>query len=86
MKVDLSWVAGVVVVTGLVLALSALLGYAVWDLFRQYRGDPMSVTASTWIARFCVRHPFAVFCAGYAVGALAAHFGWGQVVRMTGDF
>ncbi len=82
----LEWIAGVVVVAGLVVALASLLGYATWDLFRQYRGEALSVTASTWVARFCVRHPFAVFSAGYAVGALAAHFGWGQVVRVVGDF
>lgn len=78
---NLDWVAGAVVVSMLVLALGSVLGLAVWDLFRQYRGLAVSVTASTWIARFCVYHPIAVFCAGLAVGILAAHFGWGQVVR-----
>lgn len=83
---SLEWVAGITVVTGLVCALAALLSFALWDLFRQAHGVSLSVTASTWVARFCVRHPFAVFCAGFSVGALAAHFAWGQVVKVPGNF
>lgn len=78
MSPRMEWIAGIVVVTGLVLSLGGLLGYATWDLLRQMRGQALSITASTWVAEFCARHPFAIFCAGYGVGALAAHFGWWQ--------
>ena len=81
---QLEWVAGVVCVSGLVLAILALLGYALWDLYRQLMdgGQAVSVTASQWWARFFMRHPIAAFAAGLGLGILAGHFMWAQVVRV----
>ncbi len=75
------WIAGAVVVTGLILSLLGLIGYGLWDLLRQYRGITVSITASSWIARFLIYHPIASFLAGLIVGILAAHFGWPQSVH-----
>ena len=78
---DLRWVAGLVCVVGLVSAVGGLLWYGLWDLFRQYKGEALSVTASVWWLEFFQRHPIAAFCAGVAVGVMAGHLMWPQRVR-----
>ncbi len=75
------WIAGAVVVSGLILSLLGLISYGVWDLLRQYRGITVSITASSWIAKFLIYHPIAAFLAGLVVGILASHFGWPQSVH-----
>lgn len=78
------WVAGVVCVTGLVLSILGLLGYGLWDLLRQVKGElpPPSVTASVWWLQFFVRHPIAAFSAGISVGIMAGHLMWPQILRV----
>lgn len=79
---NLEWVAGAVVVSALILGIIAVASLGVWDLLRQYKGISLSVTASTWLARFFVRHPLAAFCSGLTIGILAGHFMWGQIVKV----
>lgn len=81
---NLDWIAGAVVVTGLCLAILGLLGYGLWDLLRQYRGITVSITASSWLAKFFVYHPFAAFLCGLVVGILAGHFMWAQRITVNG--
>lgn len=78
---DLRWVAGAVCLSGLALAVLGLLGYGLWDLFRQYQGQALSVTASVWWLEFFHRHPIAAFAAGLSVGIMAGHLMWPQTVK-----
>ncbi len=84
MGVNLDWVAGVVCVVGLSLSIIGLVGYGLWDVIRQMRGTlpPLSTTASVWWLRFFVRHPIAAFAAGLAVGIMAGHLMWPQILRV----
>lgn len=70
------WIAGAVVVAGLILAIAGLLTYGIWDVARQRRGENLSITASSWLGKFFARHPIAAFLAGLAVGIMAAHLMW----------
>ncbi len=70
------WIAGAVVVVGLILALAGLLAYGVWDVVRQRRGENLSITASSWLGKFFARHPLAAFLGGLGVGIMASHLMW----------
>lgn len=67
------WIAGVVDVVGIALCASALLGYGIWDVVRLRRGQNLSITASSWLAKFFVRHPYVTFGTGLLTGLLTQH-------------
>ena len=81
------WIAGVVVVTGMVLGFAGLLGFGIWDVVRQFRHDPgasegnLSITASVWILDFAFRHPIVLAFGFLSLGILVGHLLWPQTRR-----
>jgi hypothetical protein len=81
----LEWVTGAVVVSSLLVALVVPITWGILDVVRQYRtGEmPKPPTASNWIGRFAVRHPWAIALLFQGVGVLLGHLLWPQVIHFA---